>query len=122
MRLKSFWPWTAPLASRSAVDTPSGSSVTVGGRSKRTQCMNVPEGASGSSQINTRLFVVGGMSLHLKSGERSSPSQVYFVGIASPSKKASLVIRMSTVFSTFEVVVLRFFATREINTASEAVV
>jgi hypothetical protein len=71
------------LASRSAVDTPSGSSVTAGGRSKKTQCVNVPEGASGSSQINARLFVFGGTSLHLKSGERSSPSQAYFVGIAS---------------------------------------
>jgi hypothetical protein len=45
------------------------------------------------------------MSLHLKAGEISLPSQVYFVGIASPSRKASLVIGIFTIFSSLHVIV-----------------
>jgi hypothetical protein len=44
------------------------------------------------------------MSLHLKAGEMSLPSQVYFVGIASPYRKASLVIGIFIAFSSLGVI------------------
>src|SRR5262249_37665409 len=70
---------------------PSGSSLTFAGRSYSTQCTQVPAGASGSSQIKARLLAPFGMPLHLSGGETSSPSQVCFVGIDSPSLNAELV-------------------------------
>src|SRR5437879_2464981 len=48
-------------------------------------------GASGSSAINTRLFVRGGAPLHLRGGETFLSSQVCFAGIGAPSANAALV-------------------------------
>src|SRR5438445_4939201 len=65
------------------------------GTSKSTQCVNVPLGASGSSTINAKLFVLPPVtSLNVdqaRAGEVLSPSQVYVVGMVPPSAKAELV-------------------------------
>src|SRR5205823_922798 len=45
------------------------------------QWRKVPEGASGSSTINAKLFVPAGGSAHSSGGERSCPSAVYLAGM-----------------------------------------
>ena len=57
-----------------------------------TQCTQVPCGASGSSQINAKVFVPAGLSDHSRGGEISRLSQVYLAGIVSPSLNAELLI------------------------------
>jgi hypothetical protein len=54
------------------------------------QCVNVPIGASGSSQISAKLFVFVGAPLHCNGGETSSPCPVYLSGIVCPSWNAVL--------------------------------
>src|SRR5437870_3728388 len=58
---------------------------------KITQWVNVPRGASGSSQIKAKLRVPAGGSGHLSGGERLRPSPVYCLGMGSPSRSAVLV-------------------------------
>src|SRR5215211_293354 len=55
------------------------------------QCRNVPDGASGSSTITTKLRVCCGASRHAKGGETFWPSRVYLTGIRPPLGKAGLV-------------------------------
>src|SRR6478609_1259093 len=45
-------------------------------------------GASGSSTISARLMALSGTPDHSSGGELSSPSQVYFAGIAPPAENA----------------------------------
>ena len=60
-----------------------------GGRSKMTQCDQVPMGASGSSQMSERPG--GGCTPdHSSGGERSEPSQVNVLGMIAPSANAGL--------------------------------
>jgi hypothetical protein len=56
----------------------------------KTQCTQVPPGASGSSTINAMLATPDGNPDQCKSGETSAPSQVYCGGIVSPSRNAEL--------------------------------
>src|SRR5436190_5688327 len=56
-----------------------------------TQWVNVPRGASGSSQIRAKLFVRSGGSVHANGGGVSRPSPVYCFGMGWPSAKAVLV-------------------------------
>src|SRR5208283_4940265 len=75
----------------------SASEVAVGGRLYRIQCTQMVfgawgSGASGSSTISARLFVPAGKPDQASGGDTSSPSQVYFLGIASPVANASLLI------------------------------
>src|SRR5260221_11166575 len=69
----------------------------------RTQWVNTPFRASGSSRINANDCAFGGKSSQVKDGEMFSPSHVYFAGIASPVLKAELLtvkaISTSTVFN-----------------------
>src|SRR5206468_4720833 len=55
------------------------------GTSYSTQCVKVPEGASGSSQMTAMLFDCAGTPLNSSGGGTSCPSQVYFFGMAAPS-------------------------------------
>src|SRR3990170_2305279 len=57
-----------------------------------TQCTHVPRDASGSSTINARDFVLGGMLSIMRGGFTSIPSHVYFGGMCSLCLKAGLVI------------------------------
>src|SRR6266481_1235664 len=91
MRLKSFIPCLAPEDNVSKAGTFSAKSVAVIGKSYRTQCTQVPTGASGSSQIRARPFTPAGTPLHCSGGEMSAPSHVYLVGIVCPAWKAELV-------------------------------
>jgi hypothetical protein len=50
-----------------------------------TQCVNVPIGASGSSQINARDKLPEGMSIQASGGEKFNPVQVKRAGMVSPS-------------------------------------
>ena len=60
------------------------------GRSYATQCVQVPEGASGSSAMRAKLSVLAGGSPHCNAGEMSEPSQVNFLGIAPPLENEEL--------------------------------
>ena len=51
--------------------------------------------------IRTRLLVRSGTPVQLNSGDRSSPSQVYFAGIALFAAKAELVISNAIVLASF---------------------
>src|SRR5262249_9786416 len=55
------------------------------------QWRNTPEGASGSSTTNTRLWVPLGRLDHVSGGEISAPSQVYCAAISPPGGIAGLV-------------------------------
>ena len=72
--------------------TPSGKAVVWAGRSKRTQWVHVPTGASGSSTIIAKHCIPSGGAVHVSVGETSAPSQVNFVGIFSPFEKLGLEI------------------------------
>jgi hypothetical protein len=61
-----------------------------GGMLNRIQWSQLPPGASGSSQMSTKLFVCDGAPLHLRGGETSAPSIVYREGIISSGPKALL--------------------------------
>lgn len=50
------------------------------------QCTHVPIGASGSSEINTRLTAFAGTPEISSGGLMFSPSHVYLAGIVSPVK------------------------------------
>src|SRR6266852_4315468 len=89
--LQLFFPCRAPLGSVSEVATPSSRLLVSAGRLKRTQCVQMPRGASGSSQMRAKLFVPWGVPFHCKDGETSAPSPVYILGMASLSSKAELV-------------------------------
>src|SRR5437867_10467789 len=56
------------------------------------QCVNIPLGASGSSQIITRPFASEGTSEICKGGLVLAPSHVNFDGMLPPCWKAELVI------------------------------
>src|SRR5256885_953969 len=56
-----------------------------------TQCTHVPTGASGSSQINAKLFVLDGASCHFNAGETSAPSPVCLAGMGCWFSKLGLV-------------------------------
>src|SRR5437773_906030 len=60
----------------------------------RTQCVNVPEGASGSSQMTATLFDSSGISLHSSGGATFWPSHVYLVGISERLENAAELTRM----------------------------
>src|SRR5881397_1693478 len=78
-----------------------------------TQWTHVPIGASGSSQISARLFAPSGAPVQFNGGEASSPSQVCFAGINSPSANAGLVNSIvMAAFSFFEVAVFRITMSR----------
>src|SRR5215475_5547448 len=62
-----------------------------------SQCVNVPIGASGSSQMRAKAFVFIGAPDHSSRGEMSSAWPVYLSGMASPLAKAGLVICMVAV-------------------------
>ena len=61
---------------------PFGICVVDGGILKDTQWSQVPTGASGSSEISTKLFVFLGTSLMVNGGETPEPSHVNSDGIA----------------------------------------
>jgi hypothetical protein len=69
-----------------------------GGILNRSQCIQVPEGASGSSQMTTRLLANAGTPDQESGGDTSSPSQVYLGGINAPSEKAVLLILIISIF------------------------
>src|SRR5437870_3050593 len=78
-----------------------------------TQWTHVPIGASGSSQISARLLAAPGTPVQFNGGEASSPSQVCFAGINSPSAKAELVSGIViAAFSFVEVAVFRITMSR----------
>jgi hypothetical protein len=81
-----------PPDTSSTLLTPSGKALAWVGRSKRTQWVQVPTGAPGSSAINVKLCVPGGGVVHESAGETSEPSQVNFVGIFRPFEKLGLEI------------------------------
>src|SRR5690348_5268307 len=89
---KSFVPCRAPLSSDSLFGTPSGRFCVSAGKLNSTQCTHVPAGASGSSAINATLFVPAGGLLQCSSGERSSASHVYCLGIFCWAENELLVI------------------------------
>ena len=62
----------------------SGSSVALAGMFQRSQWVQVPPGASGSSAISVSDCVREGAPSQVSSGERSAPSQVYLVGMTPP--------------------------------------
>src|SRR6184192_4917305 len=92
VRRKSLRPCSAPLnpAGASLFATFSGSCDVAAGRSYRTQCTQVPAGASGSSAMSANAAVPGGAPLQLSGGDTSAPSHVYLPGMAAPSLKAAL--------------------------------
>src|ERR1700733_4546423 len=57
-----------------------------------TQCVHVPFGASGSSQIRAMLLVPLGILVHQIGGEELAPSAVYCFGTALPLVNAVLPI------------------------------
>jgi hypothetical protein len=57
----------------------------------KTQCTHVPAGASGSSTISAKEFVLAGGSVHARLGEIFFPVHEYFAGIDCPVANASLV-------------------------------
>jgi hypothetical protein len=59
--------------------------------SNKTQCVNVPPGASGSSIISAKLFVFAGAPLHFSCGETFSAEQVNFAGMFAPSVNAAVI-------------------------------
>src|SRR5437868_1197171 len=67
------------------IDAPSPIASVEAGTSYSTQCVKVPEGASGSSQMTAMLFDWVGTPLNSSGGGTSCPSQVYFLGIGAPS-------------------------------------
>src|SRR5260370_25952292 len=69
---------------------PSLSPRALPGMLKATQCVQVPRGASGSSQISAKLSVPSGGSDHFNSGDKSGPSTVCREGIVFPSANAEL--------------------------------
>src|SRR5437868_13724158 len=83
-------PWAPPPGSAACLGTASGSWRKVAGRSYATQCVQVPEGASGSSALRAKLSVLAGGSPHCNAGDLSEPSQVHFLGIAPPLENAEL--------------------------------
>src|SRR5205085_11055408 len=88
---KSFLPWRAPLDCSLVWDTPSCSSCVSAGRLKRTQCVQMPRGASGSSQTSANVFVSSGPLDQRSGGEAFLPSAVYCWGILPPSWNLGLV-------------------------------
>src|SRR5207302_10861609 len=88
---KSFAPCRLPSLRSGSAGTASGSPRAVGGRSYSTQWTQVPRGASGSSQITTRLLVPGGGADQASGGDISMPSPVKCRGIGSPGRNAELV-------------------------------
>src|SRR5437764_10309844 len=84
-------PCAAPLGKVGSAGTPSLNSLDSAGRLKTTQWVNVPRGASGSSQIRARLRVPAGAFCHWSGGETLRASPVYCSGIVAPSWKAVLV-------------------------------
>src|SRR5260370_34339780 len=72
--------------------TRSGSSLASEGISYKTQCTQVPAGASGSSMISAKLSVFAGGLFHSRFGEMSCASHVNLLGITSPSEKSGFVM------------------------------
>src|SRR5215218_2073485 len=70
---------------------PSPDDEVAGGTSSTTQCVNVPDGASGSSTTRANAAASSGTSVQASGGDTSSPSQVYRCGIGPPSANAELV-------------------------------
>src|SRR5450759_61716 len=96
VRPQSLRPASAPGGRPSRVAS-SASEVADGGRLYRIQCTQVVfgasgSGASGSSTISARLLVPAGTLDQASGGDRSSPSQVYRLGIAPPGANASLLM------------------------------
>src|SRR4026208_1491370 len=57
----------------------------------KTQCTQVPMGASGSSMISAKDCVPAGGSFHARGGETLRPMQEYLAGMDCPLANASLV-------------------------------
>jgi hypothetical protein len=57
----------------------------------KTQCTHVPAGASGSSTISAKDFVLAGGSSQARAGEIFFPMHEYFAGMDCPFANASLV-------------------------------
>src|SRR5512135_793312 len=56
----------------------------------RTQCTQVPAGASGSSMMRAKDWAPAGGSPQVRAGETFFPTQEYFAGMDCPFTKASL--------------------------------
>src|SRR5438477_10022942 len=80
-----------PPGTFSCLGTPSGSECNVAGRSYATQCTHVPDGASGSSTTNAKLWVLEGGSAQESAGEASAPWQENWTGMLPPASNAGLV-------------------------------
>src|SRR5205823_7160951 len=74
----------------SCLGIPSGSTWSVRGRSYATQCTQLPDGASGSSTIKAKLWVLDGASIQESAGEMSEPWQENWAGIFPSASKAGL--------------------------------
>src|SRR5919204_1151337 len=73
---------------------PSSTPVVSTGMSSTTQCVNVPDGASGSSTTSARAAASWGTPVQLSGGATLASSQVYRAGTGAPSSKAELVTVM----------------------------
>src|ERR1035441_10112706 len=91
MRRKSFRPWRVPSSRVSTFGTPFGNPEFCAGIFQMSQCVHVPTGASGSSDINANDWTPAGAPDHDKSGEVSAPSQVQPLGITPPGENAVVV-------------------------------
>src|SRR5665647_450999 len=87
---KSLKPCFVPLSISSRSMIHSEINVVSDGRLNITQCVHVPEGASGSSHIIAYLTVPE-TSSHSRGGETLTPLHAYLSGMGSPSLKTLLV-------------------------------
>jgi|APSaa5957512493_1039668.scaffolds.fasta_scaffold65261_1 hypothetical protein len=89
MSPKSLLAWRLESLRLSVFGWLAASERVAAGMLNTDQCLNIPDGASGSSTTMAIERVPAGTSDHLSGGDVFAPSQVNSTGISDPSSKAT---------------------------------